>query len=126
MTTVSGILSFDLADTNLEQHPGEAISLFSSGRVEIEGQESWAEVRIVRHANDLSSHLTAQPGGWRGVVVVSEEWFGILQNAFLAPQTFLLNIAFGGEAGAADAPLSLKDIALTLMRSAATTEESAA
>lgn len=126
MTTVSGILSFDLADTNLEQHSGEAISLFSSGRVEIEGQESWAEVRIVRHANDLNSHLTPQPGGWRGVVVVSEEWFGILQNAFLAPQTFLLNIAFGGEAGAADAPLVLKDIALTLMRSAATTEESAA
>ena len=126
MTTVSGILSFDLADTNLEQHPGEAISLFSSGRVEIEGQESWAEVRIVRHANDQGSHLASQPGGWRGVVVVGEEWFGILQNAFLTPQTFLLNIAFGGEAGTADAPLVLKDIALTLMRSAATTEESAA
>ena len=30
------------------------------------------------------------------------------------------------EPGAADAPLALKDIALTLMRSAATTEESAA
>ena len=126
MTTVSGILSFDLADTNLEQHPGEAISLFSSGRVEIEGQESWADVRILRYANDQGSHLTAQPGGWRGVVVVGEEWFAILQNAFLAPQTFLLNIAFSGETDAADAPLALKDIALTLMRSAATTEESAA
>lgn len=126
MTTVSGILSFDLADTNLEQNPGEAISLFSSGRVEIEGQESWAEVRILRHANDLSSHLTSQPGGWRGAVVVSEEWFGILQNAFLAPRSFLLNIAFSAEPGAADAPLALRDVALTLMRSAATTEESAA
>lgn len=126
MTTVSGILSFDLADTNLEQHPGESISLFSSGRVEIEGQESWADVRIVRHANDLSSHLTAQPGGWRGVVVVSDEWFGILQNAFLTPHRFLLNISFSGEQGPATEPLALRYIALTLMRSAATTEESAA
>ena len=125
MSTVSGSLSFDLADINLEQHPGEAISLFSSGRVEIEGQESWAEVRIVRPADDLSGHLTAQPGGWRGVVVVSDEWFGILQNAFLAPRPFLLNIAFSAEPGAADAPLALRDVALTLMRSAATTEESA-
>ena len=126
MSTISGILSFDLADTNLEQHPGEPISLFSSGRVEIEGQESWADVRIVRHANDLISQLTAQPGGWRGVVVVSEEWFGILQNAFLTPQTFLLNISFSGEPRAAGEPLALRDIAITLMRSAATTEESAA
>ncbi|HEY1071318.1 hypothetical protein [Brevundimonas sp.] len=126
MSSVTGILSFDLSDTNLEQSPGEPISLFSSGRVEIEGQESWAEVRIVRHAHDQGSHLTAQPGGWRGVVVVGEEWFAILQNAFMTPQTFLLNIAFSGETGAADAPLALKDIALTLMRSAATTEESAA
>lgn len=125
MSTVSGILSFDLADINLEQHPGEPISLFSSGRVEIEGQESWAEVRIVRPAGDLSGHLTAQPGGWRGVVVVSDEWFGILQTAFLAPRPFLLNIAFSAEPGAADAPLALGDVALTLMRSAATTEESA-
>ena len=125
MSTVSGILSFDLADINLEQHPGEAISLFSSGRVEIEGQESWAEVRIVRPAGDLSGHLTAQPGGWRGVVVVSDEWFGILQTAFLAPRPFLLNIAFSAEPGSADAPLALRDVALTLMRSAATTEESA-
>jgi hypothetical protein len=125
VSTVSGILSFDLADINLEQHPGEAISLFSSGRVEIEGQESWAEVRIVRPAGDLSGHLTAQPGGWRGVVVVSDEWFGILQTAFLAPRPFLLNIAFSAEPGSADAPLALRDVALTLMRSAATTEESA-
>lgn len=125
MSTVSGILSFDLADINLEQHPGEAISLFSSGRVEIEGQESWAEVRIVRPAGDHSGHLTAQPGGWRGVVVVSDEWFGILQTAFLAPRPFLLNIAFSAERVAADAPLALLDVALTLMRSAATTEESA-
>ena len=126
MSTISGILSFDLADTNLEQRSGEAISLFSSGRVEIEGQESWADVRIVRHADDRGSHLTAQAGGWSGVVVVDEEWFGILQKAFLTPQTFLLNISFSGEPGANDAPLALKDIALTLMRSAATTEESAA
>lgn len=126
MSTVSGILSFDLADTNLEQLPNEPISLFSSGRVEIEGQESWAEVRLVRQSNDLGSHLAAQPGGWRGVVVIGDDWFAILQNAFLTPQTFLLNMAFHGEPGAPDAPMALTDVAITLMRSAATTEESAA